>query len=689
MDRRRGDDGGNVDEDEDVLLGDRDAAAAAAAIVIPSASVPLSSASKLRALLDAVAAKRMATQRMRKQRQQQQQQTRNMSQANVDNQAEQAGEVDGDIVKKNNDNDDDDDEEERLVQLQRLRYVSVRFGPAPVSSRRVDHIASFSSFGPTEDGRVKPDIVAPGEITSAAGRAFLDQDVDESVVRVVSGGGGGNGRDVECRVVQISGTSMATPVVAGAATLVRQYFVDGFYPSGRGRASDGFLPTAALVKAALINGAEAMNGFTEVGLPLEPPPSVRQGHGRVHLGRSLPTTAARAVEEPGDTAAGGGSSPESDDEGDVGSSGSSNGSGGGGGGDSGGGSARMFVVDDVPIGHEETHEYCISLTPPPPPPPGRPSSSSSFGGGGGGGEEEGSNDADESNDADDDDDDDELRVTLVWTDPPAMLPSAGPALVNDLDLEVLEVEEEEEEEEPLLSLESNSWAPRDRRNNVERVVIRGATRDGGGGAGGGRGRVAVDPRRYRVVVTGHSVRWVPADDPRGQPYSLVATGPGLVRCGSPAAQVQVEQQQQRRGQDEKMKERGEQETSSSSPSAPPTTRYTKPTNPSSQPTSPPSSSASPSDAATSSSPGSSSAPTGPGTVAEEEQQVTPPIQLAPGEPDSGSAAPTSPGAPSTPSASEPYTSPSYPRPAPAVVEAPRGPIKRQCRWWEYLNPDCW
>ena len=32
--------------------------------------------------------------------------------------------------------------------------------------------------------------------------------------------------------------------------------VDGYYPSGARRASDGFAPTAALIKATLINGAQ-------------------------------------------------------------------------------------------------------------------------------------------------------------------------------------------------------------------------------------------------------------------------------------------------------------------------------------------------------------------------------------------------------------------------------------------------
>jgi len=33
-------------------------------------------------------------------------------------------------------------------------------------------------------------------------------------------------------IEMMQGTSMACPAVAGAATLARQYFMDGFYPTG-------------------------------------------------------------------------------------------------------------------------------------------------------------------------------------------------------------------------------------------------------------------------------------------------------------------------------------------------------------------------------------------------------------------------------------------------------------------------
>ena len=61
-----------------------------------------------------------------------------------------------------------------------------------------------------------------------------------------------------------SGTSMATPLVSGAAALVRQYFTDGFYSVSANAAggvpllSSGFAPSAALLKATLINSATTL-----------------------------------------------------------------------------------------------------------------------------------------------------------------------------------------------------------------------------------------------------------------------------------------------------------------------------------------------------------------------------------------------------------------------------------------------
>ena len=301
----------------------------------------------------------------------------------------------------------------------------VTFSPAEVSRRRVDHVASFSSFGPTEDGRIKPDLVAPGEITSSAGR--LDGNIDP--------------RSMHCSVTTIAGTSMATPVVAGAAALIRQYFTDGFYPSGARNQRDGFAPTAALIKAALINGCEPMNGFTETGLPLEPPPSVRQGHGRVHVGRSLP----------------------------LGSNGSS----------------RMWIVDDGRVEHGATFSFCLETK-----------------------------NSDLPDSPDGPAGDAELRVTLVWTDPPAALPAGGPALVNDLDLTVTR-----SGDQASTSGESASGNFRDDMNNVERVVVE---------LGGGRGESGAGGFIVRVI--GRNVRWVPGGT-RGQPYALVATAPGL--AGAP------------------------------------------------------------------------------------------------------------------------------------------------------------
>ncbi|WIA11875.1 hypothetical protein OEZ85_011961 [Tetradesmus obliquus] len=133
-----------------------------------------------------------------------------------------------------------------------------------------EDIAAFSSFGPAKDGRIKPDVVCPGELASASsGQTAVSTDQQT------------------CQIGRKSGTSMATPMVAGHAAIIRQYFMDGFYPSGAGKAADAHTPSGPLIKAVMMGGACDMKGNTEAYLPLEDSPSMRQGFGRLCLCSSL------------------------------------------------------------------------------------------------------------------------------------------------------------------------------------------------------------------------------------------------------------------------------------------------------------------------------------------------------------------------------------------------------------------
>lgn len=119
-------------------------------------------------------------------------------------------------------------------------------------------------------------------------------------------------------VVPKAGTSMATPVVAGLAAVVRQYFRQGFYAGASSSlqaafGSRGFLPSAALIKATLINSAKPLTGsFCSadgyVKLPSLPSSvaQVYEGYGRVSLSDGLAIaslTPSLRLEVPGATAA--------------------------------------------------------------------------------------------------------------------------------------------------------------------------------------------------------------------------------------------------------------------------------------------------------------------------------------------------------------------------------------------------
>ncbi len=177
--------------------------------------------------------------------------------------------------------------------------------------------------GPTADGRRKPEAYLPGCGTTSAASSTA------------------------CSTTSMTGTSMACPAVAGAALLVRQYYVDGFYPSGSAQPVDAFSPSGALVKATVLNACVDMTGVSGY-------PSNLEGWGRVRLDRALPLA----------------------------------------------GDSRALFIDDLRnadgLNTGEFVDYEIDVT----------------------------------------DSGNRLKVTLVWTDPPAAS-GASSAAINDLDLEVI------------------------------------------------------------------------------------------------------------------------------------------------------------------------------------------------------------------------------------------------------------
>ncbi|MBS0660733.1 MAG: S8 family serine peptidase [Verrucomicrobia bacterium] len=148
---------------------------------------------------------------------------------------------------------------------------------ADTGADNANDIIGFSSRGPCDDGRIKPEIQAPGthisggvwQVANPGVNGQADPRFDASGVCA-----GPNGSNFFPTTQQFytasSGTSHSCPATAGTAALLRQFYINrGVIP-----------PSPALTKAAITGTARYMTGVSAN----DTLPSNNQGYGMVNMG---------------------------------------------------------------------------------------------------------------------------------------------------------------------------------------------------------------------------------------------------------------------------------------------------------------------------------------------------------------------------------------------------------------------
>jgi hypothetical protein len=128
-----------------------------------------------------------------------------------------------------------------------------------------DAMLGVSARGPCSDGRIKPDLVAPGTWIAS---------LKSAAASVVPGS-----TVISSNYVYLTGTSQSAPAVSGAAAAFIQFFR---------QTHTNQTPSPALVKAALINSASDMDN----NLDTSATPNMDEGWGRLNLATLVGTNRA-------------------------------------------------------------------------------------------------------------------------------------------------------------------------------------------------------------------------------------------------------------------------------------------------------------------------------------------------------------------------------------------------------------
>jgi subtilisin family serine protease len=150
---------------------------------------------------------------------------------------------------------------------------AARYSMDPIKTDRISNnpmgMAAFSSRGPTDDGRIKPDVFAPGTNILS----------DRSTKTSSNGWGTFSGNS---NYIFMGGTSMSTPITAGALALIREYYNQTLKIDR---------PSGALLKATLINGAQDQTpgqyGSSGTTREMLGRPDSSQGWGRINITNSI------------------------------------------------------------------------------------------------------------------------------------------------------------------------------------------------------------------------------------------------------------------------------------------------------------------------------------------------------------------------------------------------------------------